>query len=255
MAMSTKYCKRDSTTDLYTNEQGDILTKEDIIFRKKHQFIIMDEGYIDHYTSGAMDNIFQAPDSEFKTLQEKVKNQKSERRRSFIARLLRSLTGNNKTIKRQVALQRPLKESSEGMALCCDNSLDGSYINRNIVNKAKGPAPAAESDTQNGRQLVAKDFNEKCDEYFTELFHNVDIDNQEITEPLIAEYYSKVRNLLVGIQTAYSFRLHCHDMEYDDVVVWTDLLKILVRRNSIPLAQQTNHNVNPRPNFHSHPPQ
>ena len=107
MAMSTKYCKRVSTTDLYTNEQSSILTKEDIIFCKKHPFIITEEGYIDHYTSGAMDNIFQAPDSEFETLQEKVENQKSERSRSFIGRMLLSLTDNNKTTKRQVALQKP----------------------------------------------------------------------------------------------------------------------------------------------------
>ena len=42
-------------------------------------------------------------------------------------------------------------------------------------------------------------------------------------------------------------------MVYDDMAVWTDLLKILVRRSSTPLVQQTNHIVNPSPNFHSHP--
>ena len=76
------------------------------------------------------------------------------------------------------------------MALHCDNSLDRSYINRNVVNKAKGPAPVAESDMQNVKQSVVKDFNVKCDEYFRGLFHNVDIDNWDITEPLIAEYNS-----------------------------------------------------------------
>ena len=80
--------------------------------------------------------------------------------------MLLALIGNNKTIKRQVALQKPLKESSEAMALHCNNSLDGSYINRNIVNEAKGPAPVAESNTQNIKQLVVKNFNEKCNEYF-----------------------------------------------------------------------------------------
>ena len=73
MALSTKYCIRDSITDLYTNEQGNILTKEDIIFCKKHPFITTEEGYIDHYTSGILDNIFQVPDSEIEVLQEKVK--------------------------------------------------------------------------------------------------------------------------------------------------------------------------------------
>ena len=93
--------------DLYTDEQGNILTKGDVIFCKKHPFMITEKGYIDNYTSGAMYNIFQPPDFEFKTLQEKVKNQKSERSRSFIGRMFLSLTGNNKTIKRQVALQKP----------------------------------------------------------------------------------------------------------------------------------------------------
>ena len=68
MALSAKYCKRNSTRDLYTNEQGNILTRRDIIFYKKQPFVVTEEGNIDHYSSGAMGNIFQAPDSEFETL-------------------------------------------------------------------------------------------------------------------------------------------------------------------------------------------
>ena len=49
--------------DLCTDEQGTILTKGDIIFCKKPPFVITEEGYIEHYTSEAMDNIFQAPSS------------------------------------------------------------------------------------------------------------------------------------------------------------------------------------------------
>ena len=73
--------------------------------------------------------------------------------------MLLSLTGKNKTSKRQVALQKPLKGSSEAMALHSTNSLDGSCINRNIINKVEGPAPVAESETQNVKQLIVKDFN------------------------------------------------------------------------------------------------
>ena len=40
MALSTKYCKRDSITDLYTDEQGNILTKGDVTFCKKQTFVI-----------------------------------------------------------------------------------------------------------------------------------------------------------------------------------------------------------------------
>ena len=61
----TKYCKRDSTMDLYIDEQGNILKKGDVIFSKKQPFVVTEEGYIDHYSSGAMHNILQAPGSKF----------------------------------------------------------------------------------------------------------------------------------------------------------------------------------------------
>ena len=115
-----------------------------------------------------MDNIFQAPDSEFLTLQEKVKSQNSERSRGFIGRMLLSLTGNHKPIKKQVLIQKPLKESNETMASCCNNSLEGSYISKNIVNEAKSPISVAESDVQNAKQLVVIEVSAKCDEYFRE---------------------------------------------------------------------------------------
>ena len=56
------------------------------------------------------------------------------------------------------------------MGLCSGNSLDGSYINRSVVNEVKGPAPVTESEIQHIKQLIVKDFNKKCDEYFRELF-------------------------------------------------------------------------------------
>ena len=99
MALSTKYCKRDSITDLYMDEQGNILTKGDVIFCQKQPFVVTEEGYIDYYSSGVMDNIFQAPDSEFMALQEMVKCHKLEKSRSLIDRMFLSLTGNTKPIK------------------------------------------------------------------------------------------------------------------------------------------------------------
>ena len=108
-----------------------------------------------------------------------------------------------------------------------DNSLDGLYINKNDVNEVKGTAPVTESNMQNAKQLVVVDFNEKCIEYFRELFYNVDIENRVITEPLINEYKLKVNNLLLEIQADYRIRLWCHDISYDDMAVWTDLLKFL----------------------------
>ena len=100
MASSKRYRIRNTTTDLYTGKDGNVLMKEDVIFCKRHHFIITEDGYIDHYTTGAMDNIFHVPDSEFEVLQEKVKSQTLERNRSFIGKMLLSLTGNCKPSKR-----------------------------------------------------------------------------------------------------------------------------------------------------------
>ena len=131
--------------------------------------------------------------------------------------MLLLLTGNHKTGKRQIAPQKLLKESGEARASHSINTVDGSYLDRNAVNEAKGPAPVAEYETKNVKQLIIWDFNEKCDEYFRELFQNVDIENQEIIDPLITEYNLRVRSLLVDMQTEYDFWLCCHDMEYNDV--------------------------------------
>ena len=98
MALSTEYCKRDSTTDLYMDKQGNILTKGDVIFCQKQPFVVTEEGYIDYYSSGVMDNIFIAPDSGFLALQEKVKYHKSQKSRSLIGRMILSFTGNTKPI-------------------------------------------------------------------------------------------------------------------------------------------------------------
>ena len=145
--------------------------------------------------------------------------------------MLLLLTGNHKTSKRQIAPQRPLKQSGEARASCPTNSLDGLYIDRNAVSEVKGPALVAENETQNVKQIIVRDFNENCNEYFRELFQNADIDNWGIIDPLITEYNSRVRSLLVEIKTDYDFSLCCHDMEYDDVAVWTDLLQVSVIRS------------------------
>ena len=118
----------------------------------------------------------------------------------------------------------------------------------------KGPTPRAESDVQNAKQLVVVDFNKKCDEYFRELFSNIDIENREITEHLIVEYNFKVNNLLLEIQADYRFRLWCHDILYADMAVWTDMLKISLRRCSTPLAHKSNQTVTQALIFNPNPP-
>ena len=63
---------------------------------------------------------------------------------------------------------------------------------------------------------------------FEKIFYNVDIENKELIKPLM-EDNSKVKNLLLDIQANHGFRLQCHDISYDEVAVWTDLLKIPVQ--------------------------
>ena len=113
-----------------------------------------------------MDNIFQAPDLEFVTLQKKVKCQKSEKSRSLIGRMPLSLTGNTKPIKKQVAINRISRENSKDVAKLGDDTLDGSYINRNNECKTKGTVTERDMKAENAKQLVIDDFNKKCDEYF-----------------------------------------------------------------------------------------
>ena len=43
--------------DLYMDEQGNIFTKADVIVCQKQPFVVTEEGYIDYYSSGNMDNI------------------------------------------------------------------------------------------------------------------------------------------------------------------------------------------------------
>ena len=134
-------------------------------------------------------------------------------------------------------------------------TLDQSYIDRNAVNEVKHSAQIAENRTQNLKPLVIWDFNEKRNEYFRELFQNVDTDNQETIVLLISEYNTKVKRLLVDIQAEYGFRLCCWDIEHNVLVVWADLLQVLVIRSSTPLAwvNQANMSANSNPNFNSYP--
>ena len=158
MALSTKSCKRDSTADLYTDEQGNILTNGDVIFCKKQPFVVTEEGYIDYYSSGAIGNTFQAPYSEFVTLQEKVKSKKLEKSRSFIGRMQPSLTDNSKPIKTG-SNTKTFKENGKDKASCDNNSLEELYINKNNISKVKGTAIKTNINDQNAKQSVIDDFN------------------------------------------------------------------------------------------------
>ena len=121
-----------------------------------------------------------------------------------------------------------LKENSKDVIKIGNDILDRSYINKNNESKAKGMAIESDTKTENAKWLVIDDFNKECNEYFQEIFYNVDIENKELIKPLMEEYNSKVKNLLLDIQANHRFRLQCRDISYDEVAVWTDLLKVLV---------------------------
>ena len=177
------------------DEQGNILTKGDEIFCQKQPFEVTEEGYIDYYSSGVMANIFQDPDSESVALQEKVKCHKLQKRRSLIGRMF-YLSQAILNLLKQVAIHKISKENSKDVVKFGNDTLDGSYINKNNEDKAKGMATESDAITENAKQLVIVNFNKKCDEYFSEIFYNIDIENKELIKPLMEEYNSKVKNLL-----------------------------------------------------------
>ena len=102
--------------------------------------------------------------------------------------MLLSLTGNHEISKRQIAPQKALNEGSGPGISHSIIILDGLYIDRKAVNEVRGSAPIAENRTQNVKQLVIQDFNEKYDEYYRELSQDIDINDKETVDPLIREY-------------------------------------------------------------------
>ena len=108
----------------------------------------------------------------------------------------------------------------------------GHILIKNNESKTKITATENDTKTENAKWLVIDDINKKCDEYFWEIFYNVDIENKELTKTLKEECNSKVKNLLLHIQANHGFRLQCCDISYNEVVVWTDLLKVPVQRSS-----------------------
>ena len=67
------------------------------------------------------------------------------------------------------------------------------------------------------------------------------------------EYNSKVKNLLLDIQANHGFRLQCCAISFNEVAVWTDLLKVPIWRSSTPLECQSYQIVNTTQDFQSQP--
>ena len=58
------------------------------------------------------------------------------------------------------------KENSKDVLKLGNDTVDGSYINKNNQGEAKGMAMESDAKTENAKQLVIDDFNKKHDEYF-----------------------------------------------------------------------------------------
>ena len=65
--------------------------------------------------------------------------------------MLLSLTGNSKPIKKQVTINKMLKENSKDIAKIGDDILDRLYINKNNESKAKGSSNRRNAKTEDAK--------------------------------------------------------------------------------------------------------
>ena len=59
-----------------------------------------------------------------------------------------------------------LKENSKDVVKLGDDTLDGSYINKNNEGEANGTLTESNTKTKKAKHLVIDGFNVRCDEYF-----------------------------------------------------------------------------------------
>ena len=80
-------------SNLTVDAAGNRIPAKSVIFCKKRNFIITDDGDIDLFAGGGMDVIYQAADKDFNFLENQVKDLNAERNQSIITSIFRTLTG------------------------------------------------------------------------------------------------------------------------------------------------------------------
>ena len=86
-------CFSDEAEDVFKDGNGRILTVGGVILCKGCPFIVLEDGSIDHYTTGKMNQIYYTTDEELGALEEKGDKLQAERRTGLVTRLWQTVSG------------------------------------------------------------------------------------------------------------------------------------------------------------------
>ena len=100
-------CFHDEAEDVFKDGNGRILTVEDMILCKDCPFIVLEDGSIDHYTMGKMNQIYHTMDEEWGALEERADELQGERSTGLVTRLWQTVSGRlRQTCRNQIAGHR-----------------------------------------------------------------------------------------------------------------------------------------------------
>ena len=86
-------CFCNGAEDVFKDGNGRILTVGDMILCKGCPFIVLDDGSIDRYTMGKMNQIYYTMDEELGALEERADELQAERSTGLVTRLWQTVSG------------------------------------------------------------------------------------------------------------------------------------------------------------------
>ena len=99
----TAQCFLEQETGFLVDETGNKLQAKSMVMHKSTPYVVTEEGDIDHFTGGKMENIYHVDDRYSDYHEEQVKELKAEKNQSFLANMFRALTcSRHRTMHRQV---------------------------------------------------------------------------------------------------------------------------------------------------------
>ena len=97
-------CFCDEADDVFKDGNGRILTAGDVILWKGCPFIVLEDGSIDHYAMGKMNQIYYTMDEELGALEERADELQAERSAGLVTRLWQTVSGRwRQTCRNQIA--------------------------------------------------------------------------------------------------------------------------------------------------------
>ena len=89
----TAQCLTEQETGFLVDEMGNKLQAKSMVMCQSTPYMVTEEGDIDHFAGGKMENIYHADDRYSNFLEEQVKELKAEKNQSFLANMFRALRG------------------------------------------------------------------------------------------------------------------------------------------------------------------